>query len=78
MDVLIVGGGIAGLTLAFWLERRGHTPVIVEQAPGVRAGGYLLDFFGPGYDVAERMGLLPTPMAVLLSDVANVVDALIG
>jgi 2-polyprenyl-6-methoxyphenol hydroxylase-like FAD-dependent oxidoreductase len=57
--VLIAGGGIAGLTLAFWLDRYGHEPVVVERAPGLRTAGYMLDFFGSGYDVAERMGLLP-------------------
>jgi 2-polyprenyl-6-methoxyphenol hydroxylase-like FAD-dependent oxidoreductase len=57
--VLIAGGGIAGLTLAFWLDRHGHEPVVVERAQGLRTAGYMLDFFGSGYDVAERMGLLP-------------------
>ena len=38
MDVLIVGGGIAGLTTAFWLERLGHRPTVVERAPDLRTG----------------------------------------
>jgi 2-polyprenyl-6-methoxyphenol hydroxylase-like FAD-dependent oxidoreductase len=59
LKVLINGGGISGLTLAYWLEHHGHRPVIVERSPRVRDVGYGLDFFGPGYDVAERMGLLP-------------------
>src|SRR5690349_2215690 len=59
MDVLIVGGGMAGLTLAFWLDRLGHHPVIVEQSPRLRDEGYGIDFFGPGYDVAEKMDMLP-------------------
>ncbi len=57
--VLIAGAGIAGPTLAFWLLRAGFIPTLVEQAPAFRAGGYMLDFWGVGYDVAERMGLLP-------------------
>lgn len=32
MNVLISGAGIAGLTLAFWLSRRGHTVTVVEQS----------------------------------------------
>jgi 2-polyprenyl-6-methoxyphenol hydroxylase-like FAD-dependent oxidoreductase len=32
---------------------------LVEQAPALRSGGYLIDFWGVGYDVAERMGLVP-------------------
>ena len=33
MDILVCGGGIAGLTLALCLVRHGHRPVIVEKAP---------------------------------------------
>jgi 2-polyprenyl-6-methoxyphenol hydroxylase-like FAD-dependent oxidoreductase len=31
----------------------------MERAPGLRTGGYVIDFWGLGYDIAERMGLLP-------------------
>ena len=59
MNVLIVGAGIAGPTLAYWLARAGHTPTLVERAPELRRGGYLIDFWGAGFDVAERMGIVP-------------------
>ncbi len=59
MRILVVGAGIAGPTLAHWLLRAGHEPTIVERAPGPRRGGYLVDFWGAGFDVAERMGLVP-------------------
>jgi 2-polyprenyl-6-methoxyphenol hydroxylase-like FAD-dependent oxidoreductase len=59
MRVLIVGGGIAGPTLAYWLQRLGHQPTLVESAPAPRLGGYLVDFWGAGFDVAERMGIAP-------------------
>ncbi|GAB7036560.1 MULTISPECIES: FAD-dependent oxidoreductase [Catenuloplanes] len=68
----ICGAGIAGLTLAWWLTRDGWTVTLVERAPGPRGEGYLMDFFGSGYDVAERMGLLPT-----LTDRASPVDELV-
>jgi 2-polyprenyl-6-methoxyphenol hydroxylase-like FAD-dependent oxidoreductase len=58
MRVLISGGGIAGLTLAYWLHRYGIEPVVIEQAGGMRSDGYALDFFGTGYDMAERMELI--------------------
>ena len=48
-----------GPTLAYWLLRRGFTPTIVEQAPSPRSGGYVIDFWGLGWEVAERMGLTP-------------------
>lgn len=59
MQVLIVGAGIAGPTLAYWLQRLGHRPTLVERAPEPRRGGYLVDFWGAGFDVAERMGVVP-------------------
>ena len=59
MKVVINGVGVAGPTLAWWLARSGHEVTLVEQAPALRAGGYVVDFWGVGYDVAERMGLVP-------------------
>lgn len=56
--VLIAGTGIAGTTLAHWLLKRGFDPVLVERAPHFREGGYIIDFWGLGFDVAQRMGLL--------------------
>src|SRR5215475_2410717 len=59
MKVLISGAGIAGTTLAYWLSHYGMEPTIVEKAPRLRCGGYVIDFWGAGFDIAERMGLLP-------------------
>ncbi len=58
MKTLIVGAGIAGPTLAYWLVRAGHEVTLVERAPELRRGGYLVDFWGAGFDVAERMGIV--------------------
>ena len=57
--VLIAGAGIAGPALAFWLKAAGFEPTLLERASGLRGGGYVIDFWGLGYDIAERMGLLP-------------------
>ncbi|MEP7187774.1 MAG: FAD-dependent monooxygenase [Roseiflexaceae bacterium] len=57
-SVLISGGGIAGLTLAYWLHQHGLQPTIIEQAPQLRPEGYAIDFGGSGWDVAERMNLI--------------------
>jgi len=48
MRVLISGTGIAGPTLDFWLSRYGLEPTIVERAPRLRTGGYIIDFWGWG------------------------------
>ena len=59
MRIAISGAGIAGPTLAFWLGKCGHDVLLIEQAPRLRTGGYIIDFWGIGYDIAESMGLLP-------------------
>jgi 2-polyprenyl-6-methoxyphenol hydroxylase-like FAD-dependent oxidoreductase len=59
MRIIINGAGIAGPTLAYWLRKSGHEVLLVEAAPRLRGGGYVIDFWGVGYDIAERMGLLP-------------------
>jgi 2-polyprenyl-6-methoxyphenol hydroxylase-like FAD-dependent oxidoreductase len=53
-----VGAGIAGPKLAYWMLRAGHQPTLVEWAPELRRGGYLVDFWGAGFHVAERMGIV--------------------
>ncbi len=58
-NVLISGAGIAGTTLAFWLKKFGFNPTIIEVAPRLREGGYAIDFMGAGYDVAEKMNIIP-------------------
>jgi len=59
MKILISGAGVAGPTLAYWLAHFGFEPTIVEKAPALRTGGYIIDFWGAGFDIAGRMGLLP-------------------
>jgi 2-polyprenyl-6-methoxyphenol hydroxylase-like FAD-dependent oxidoreductase len=58
-QAMISGAGIAGLTLAWWLHRDGWQVELIERAAGPRTEGYMIDFGGSGYDVAERMGLIP-------------------
>lgn len=57
--ILVSGAGIAGPCLAYWLLQHGFEPVLVERAPAPRTGGYIIDFWGIGFDVAEKMGLVP-------------------
>ncbi len=58
MRIAINGAGVGGPTLAWWLLEYGHEPVLIEQAPKLRSGGYVIDFWGLGYDIAEKMGLI--------------------
>ena len=42
------------------LAQRARLPAHTRRAaPTLRSGGYIIDFWGLGYDIAERMGLLP-------------------
>jgi 2-polyprenyl-6-methoxyphenol hydroxylase-like FAD-dependent oxidoreductase len=59
VKAVICGGGIAGLALAHALSARDWEIVVVERAPGPRTQGYMIDFFGLGYDAAEALGVLP-------------------
>lgn len=58
MKILISGAGIAGPTLAYWLTHYGLTPTLVETSFTLRTGGYVIDFWGAGFEIADRMALL--------------------
>lgn len=58
-EVLIVGAGIAGPALAYWLSRNGYRPTVVEHARQLRSGGSAIVVKGPAVPVADRMGILP-------------------
>lgn len=59
MRAVVSGAGIAGLTFGLCMQRAGHEVTIIERSPQLRDAGYMMDFFGPGYDAAEALGLLP-------------------
>ena len=59
MRVLISGAGIGGPTLAYWLAHYGLRPTLIETTPRLRTGGFIIDFWGAGFDIADRMGVLP-------------------
>ncbi|MEN0052520.1 MAG: FAD-dependent monooxygenase [Mucilaginibacter sp.] len=56
--ILISGASVAGPALAFWLNRYGFEVTIVERAPGIREGGYAIDFRGPAMQVLEQMDMI--------------------
>jgi 2-polyprenyl-6-methoxyphenol hydroxylase-like FAD-dependent oxidoreductase len=76
MRILISGAGIAGPTLAWWLLRDGFTPTLVESAPHLRTGGYVIDFWGAGFEIANRMGMLPSirPHGYIVREIRMVDD----
>ena len=76
MKIAINGAGIAGTALAYWLSKLGHEVLLVERAPALRTGGFVVNLWGIGYDALERMGLLPGLLALQHhSDELRMVDA---
>lgn len=59
LKVLIVGGGIAGNALAFWLSKQHHDVTVVERYPEMRTNGLQIDLRGHGVEVMKRMGIEP-------------------
>lgn len=57
MRIAISGAGVAGPAFAHWMVRAGHDVTLVESARSFRTGGYVIDFWGIGYEIAEKMGL---------------------
>jgi 2-polyprenyl-6-methoxyphenol hydroxylase-like FAD-dependent oxidoreductase len=49
MDILISGASVAGPALAYWLTRHGFNVTVVERSPGLRGGGYAVDFRGAAH-----------------------------
>ncbi|MCS0603747.1 FAD-dependent monooxygenase [Streptomyces sp. LP11] len=64
--VLVVGGGIAGDTLALLLERQGWQVTVAEIAPGPRPGGQTVDLRGDSREVLAETGLLPQALDCLV------------
>ncbi|WP_133129307.1 FAD-dependent oxidoreductase [Legionella yabuuchiae] len=55
MRVLIVGAGIAGLTLAGLLKQRGLNPTVIEKAASIGDVGYMLGLYPTGASVLRAL-----------------------
>lgn len=55
MKILIVGAGIAGLTLAALLKQRGLTPIIIEKSESLSESGYMLGLYPIGANVLRQL-----------------------
>lgn len=77
--VLIVGGGLGGLTTALALARRGRPVRVLEAAPQFGAIGYGIQFGPNVFHVFDRLGLLEAVLAAADSPAAVLMlDALDG
>lgn len=57
LRILIVGAGVAGLTLAALLRQRREAPVIIEHEPALASTGYMLGLYPIGARVLHGLGL---------------------
>lgn len=57
LKILVVGVGIAGPALCYWLKRFGFSPVLIEKADAIRKGGQALDVRGVATHIASEMGI---------------------
>ncbi len=55
--ILVIGAGIAGPSVCYWLKRYGFSPSMIEISPNMRKGGYAIDIRGIAVDVAKKMGI---------------------
>jgi len=55
--VIVVGGGIAGLSAAISLRRAGHEVVVLERAGRIDPGGAGITLFGNAMRALERLGV---------------------
>ena len=56
-QILVVGGGIAGLSFALQLARRGISATIWEKQSPLNFGGYVVGIWKNGFDVLEKLGV---------------------
>jgi 2-polyprenyl-6-methoxyphenol hydroxylase-like FAD-dependent oxidoreductase len=57
LRVIIVGGGIGGLSAAIALRRGGHKPVVLERAPKLEAVGAGITLFANAMNALARLGV---------------------
>jgi len=77
--ILIIGGGLGGLTTALALARRGRAARVLEGAPEFGAIGYGIQFGPNVFHVFDRIGVTEAVIAASDSPVAVLMmDALTG
>lgn len=55
--ILVVGAGIAGAAICYWLKQFGFSPNLIEKSTHLRKGGQALDLRGVAVGLAQEMGI---------------------
>ena len=55
--ILIIGAGIAGPTICYWLKKYGFDPTLIERSKQLRTGGHAIDIRGIALDVVKKMDI---------------------
>ncbi len=53
----MIGAGIAGPAVCYWLQRFGFSPELIEKSACIRKGGQGLDIRGVAIDIVKKMGI---------------------
>ncbi|UKZ51238.1 hypothetical protein TrVGV298_004996 [Trichoderma virens] len=64
LKVLVIGGGIAGPAVTYWLSRIGAHVTLIERAADIRASGQQVDLRGQGVPLMKKMGMEAAVRAV--------------
>lgn len=57
IKILVIGAGIAGPAICYWLKRFGFSPVLIEKCASIRKGGQALDIRGIATHIAREIGI---------------------
>lgn len=55
--ILVIGAGIAGPSMCYWLKKFGFSPTLIDNAPAIRKGGQALDIRGVAVQLVKEMGI---------------------
>lgn len=55
IKILVIGAGIAGPAICYWLRRFGFAPILIEKSAAIRKGGQALDVRGIATHIAREM-----------------------
>lgn len=71
LKVLIIGGGVAGPALAYWLSRLGNftSITLAERSSSMRASGQQVDLRGQGVPMMQKMGIEAAVRAAVVHEV---------